>query len=126
MLFNVAFSQSLLSLLFTSSPTVDLRPYKVYTALLSQSSTNNPTATIFENTIGNIVWSREASGYYKGTLANSFPSNKTIVFVSAPYSKFADWNADDYSINAISVSVLNKLGAEADGWIMSIEIRVYN
>ena len=38
---------------------VDSRPYKVYTALLTQSGTNAPVATVLENTLGGeIVWSR--------------------------------------------------------------------
>ena len=31
--------------------------YKVYTALLSQSGSNAPSPTVFENTIGAVVWS---------------------------------------------------------------------
>ena len=30
----------------------DSRPYKVYTALLTQSSTDAPVATVLENTLG--------------------------------------------------------------------------
>jgi len=62
---------------------VDLIPeisYKVYTAILNQSGTNNPTVTILQNSLGgNIVWTRFATGSYKGTLSNTFTVNKTYV-----------------------------------------------
>jgi len=56
-----------------------VRPYKVYTALLSQSGTNAPVATVSENTIGNIVWSRQGQGIYHATLNNGFPEGKTVI-----------------------------------------------
>ena len=62
---------------------VDLIPdanYKVYTAILNQSGTNNPTVTVLQNSLGgNIVWTRFATGSYKGTLSNTFTVNKTYV-----------------------------------------------
>lgn len=54
--------------------------YKKYVALLSQSGFGNPTATILENTIGNIVWTRQAQGQYIGTLLGAFTNNKTACF----------------------------------------------
>ena len=53
------------------------RPYKVYTALLTQTGTNAPVATILENTVGNIVWSYDSTGEYLGTLTGVFISDKT-------------------------------------------------
>ena len=54
--------------------------YKVYTALLTQTSTNAPTAEVLENTLGaDIVWSRSQAGYYIGTLAGAFIAGKTLV-----------------------------------------------
>jgi hypothetical protein len=50
--------------------------YKVYTALLTQSGTNPPVATILENTIGNIVWSYSGVGQYSATLTGAFPVDK--------------------------------------------------
>lgn len=55
-----------------------IKPYKVYTALLTQTGTNAPVATVFENTIGNIVWTRYGIGNYKGTLNDAFIANKTV------------------------------------------------
>ena len=44
------------------------RPYKVYTALLSQTGTSAPTATVLENTLGaTVTWSRNNIGQYQAT-----------------------------------------------------------
>lgn len=43
----------------------DSRPYKVYTARLSQSGTNAPVATVLENTLGFIpIWQYSVAGSY--------------------------------------------------------------
>ncbi len=52
--------------------------YKVYTAILNQTGTEAPVATVLENTLGGeVVWSYLAVGQYVGTLAGAFPSGKT-------------------------------------------------
>jgi len=60
----------------------DLRGYKVYTALLTQTGTDAPVATVVENTIGDIVWTRNADGEYTGTLTNAFTIDKTLCFIT--------------------------------------------
>jgi len=53
---------------------------KVYAALLTQSGTDAPTATVLENTLGGtVVWTRDDTGLYTGTLAGAFPATKTGV-----------------------------------------------
>lgn len=55
---------------------------KVYKALLTQSGTNDPVATVLENTLGGeVVWTRESSGKY-ATNVGLFPQNRTLVFMS--------------------------------------------
>ena len=52
----------------------------MYTALLTQSGTNAPVATVLENTLGGIVvWTRSGVGEYIGTLAGAFPLNKCSI-----------------------------------------------
>ena len=65
--------------------------YKVYTALLTQSGTDAPTvATVFENTIGNITWTRPISdGIYVANLAGAFTANKTYINCWLNYSTCA-------------------------------------
>jgi len=59
-----------------------VRPYKVYTALLTQTGTNAPVATVLENTLGgDIIWSYSGTGSYLGTLAGAFTSQKTFFYV---------------------------------------------
>jgi hypothetical protein len=54
-----------LILLGGSSESVDSRPYKVYTALLSQTGTGAPIATILENTLeSDITYFRDSTGTY--------------------------------------------------------------
>jgi hypothetical protein len=61
----------------------DILPtYTKYIALISQSSTANPTVIELENTIGPIVWTRTAVGIYFGTLTGAFTASKTYVMLS--------------------------------------------
>jgi hypothetical protein len=54
--------------------------YLVYTALLTQENTDNPTATVLENTLGGtVVWTRTVAGSYVATLAGAFTENKTVI-----------------------------------------------
>lgn len=57
---------------------------KVYKALLSQSGTNAPVATVLVNTLsGTPVWSYDSVGTYRLTLAGEFVSGKTAVNINA-------------------------------------------
>ena len=56
-----------------------IAPVKVYKAYLTQTGTDDPVATVVYNTIGSIVWTRDSSGLYLGTLLNSFTVGKTFV-----------------------------------------------
>lgn len=47
---------------------------KVYRAVLTQSGTDAPTATVLENTLGGtVVWTRDNPGRYVATLVGAFP-----------------------------------------------------
>ena len=61
-----------------------VRPYKVYTAKMTQVGAAAPTAFIMPdgNTIGTIVWTRNSAGNYTGALANAFPGLKTWCMIS--------------------------------------------
>lgn len=51
---------------------------KRYVALLTQTSTDAPVATVLENTLGGtVVWTRTGVGQYIATLAGVFAANKT-------------------------------------------------
>lgn len=55
--------------------------YRVYTALLTQQGTNPPVATVLDNTIGDIQWSRVNAGRYDAVLVDAFPAGKTVTFL---------------------------------------------
>ena len=56
--------------------------YLEYVALLSQSGTNAPVATVLANTLGGtVVWERLYGGQYVGTLTGAFPISKTAILV---------------------------------------------
>ena len=59
--------------------------YKSYVAIMNQSGTSAPVATIVKNDIGNIVWTRNSSGIYYGTLSGAFTVNKTICIAPNGY-----------------------------------------
>lgn len=52
---------------------VDATAPKVYVALLTQTGTDAPVATVLQNTLGGtVVWSRNGTGEYYGTLLGAF------------------------------------------------------
>lgn len=56
---------------------------KMYVALLSQSGTNAPVATVLVNTLGGtVVWTRDDVGLYSATLSGVFTSGKTVCFAT--------------------------------------------
>ena len=110
--------------------TNNIIPYRVYTGLISQTGTNNPTVVVMENTIGNIVWTRNANGQYQGYLPGEFLAAKTFLLTSGDYAinptnqaRQFFRSSDDY------VSILTQInGIIADGLLDNtpIEIRIYN
>jgi hypothetical protein len=59
----------------------DIRGYKVYTALASQTGTSAPTAIVLENTLGaSGSFSYQAPGIFNYTNTGVFTSDKTIIF----------------------------------------------
>lgn len=105
-----------------------VRPYKVYTALLSQSGTSAPTATVLENTLGGTVtWTYTSTGSYVGTLTSAFTLNKTWTIATGSGSADTTITVSRSSDNTVNVSTL-LAGTPTNGIISpaSIEIRVYN
>ena len=107
--------------------------YKVYTALLTQSGTNAPVATVLQNTIGEITWTYDDVGLYSATCSGCFTENKTMAILSlwgddnvTPKLGYSEW----VSVNNIYLRLLN-MAQNPDnilGWsniLTSIEIRVY-
>jgi hypothetical protein len=108
--------------------------YKVYTALLTQTDDDDPVATVLENTLGGtVVWTRSVAGYYIGTLAGTFTTNKTAILLgnnrytlsNATLIK-ADIVCYSYNQNTVEVSTVNETALVDDILANTfIEIRVY-
>ena len=99
--------------------------YLVYTALLSQSGTDAPVATVLENTLGGtVVWGYASAGNYTATLANAFTANKTAVFLSGNGGVIG---SNIESASQITIYSYNDGGNPEDEYIQTapIEIRVY-
>ena len=99
--------------------------YSVYTALPSQSGTNAPVATVLQNTLGGtVMWGYSSVGNYTATLANAFPANKTVVFLSGNGGIMGS-NIDSES--QITIYSYNDGGDPENEYIQTapIEIRVY-
>lgn len=65
-------------------PNQTINPLKIktiYVALLTQTGTNDPTATVLQNTTGQtLTWTRDGAGYYIITSETTlFTENKTTV-----------------------------------------------
>jgi len=99
--------------------------YKVYTALLTQSGTSAPVATVLENTLGGtVVWSYTASGDYLATLSGAFTVGKTWMTI-VPYGDNGPQGI--YSLANISANTVRVMDVNGDNGLVytPIEIRVY-
>lgn len=100
--------------------------YLKYVALISQTGTSAPTATVLENTLGGtVVWTRNDVGDYTGTLASAFTLNKTWCFsANTSFSINPIGRNDSNSVSLINLALFPTTEI-ADDFEASIEIRVY-
>lgn len=112
---------------------IPLAPYKVYTALLSQTGTNAPVAIVLENTLGaTITWTRSMAGQYFGTTSSPLFSIDNIT-TSYGRNNINTLIRLDYFSNTViilgSATVANAQSSIFSDDLLnktSIEIRVYN
>jgi hypothetical protein len=91
---------------------------KVYTAILTQSGSADPTATVVLNTTGEtIVWRRVAAGLYRCEATGSpFKVNKTTVFVNYGGGGSTSYIASIQGVRtADNYVIVGTLGAGATG-----------
>ena len=108
--------------------------YTVYTALITQTGTTAPVATVLQNTTGGtIVWTRPSNpgvGRYVATISGaSYTANKTVVIVTSggnsdmilrpvvSSTTTVDWYNIDSSDNAVSDTI---------SATTTVEIRIYS
>jgi hypothetical protein len=107
--------------------TNNIRPYKVYSALLSQSGTNAPTAIILENEIGLITFNYATTGNYQ-IVSNFFVTDKTAVFLNnIDYANGAGFGTIYNGGTTIFLNSRSGSGTLTNGLLFKtfIEIRVY-
>lgn len=100
---------------------------KVFRALVSQSGTGAPTATVLENSLGGVPeWARDAEGEYRLTLPGAWVIEKTFIAV---YCSIADVAVlASRNTNNIITFVTLTSGVGTDNAILSgvnLEILVY-
>ncbi len=92
---SLQLSQTQLTNLATTGTTNGV---KVYRALLTQTGTDAPVATVLENTLGGtVVWTYNNDGTYIGTLAGAFPEGKV-----SQWSGICGNGADSSKVYAVS------------------------
>lgn len=99
--------------------------YSVYTALLTQTSTNAPVATVLENTLGiTPTWVRDMTGAYY-VQDNIFTTPKTVCVIGSPSARQHIYTMIVDSNQVYITTFYN--GTDTDGLLSntSIEIRVY-
>lgn len=102
---------------------------KIYTALLTATTGNAPTATVLgTNEIGSIVWTRVSDGNYTGTLSSAFTANKTWAMVQRGdmTGNFVNNWISSGTTSTVTLTVSDNVGNPVGDFTnMSIEIRVY-
>lgn len=107
----------------------NLTGYKMYDAIIEQTGTSNPTATVLRNTLGGtVVWTRSGVGVYAGTLAAAFPAGKVIVtygydYNGSAFQVFASRNGD----NALALlgTQPDTTPIDIDGGTVTLSVKVY-
>ena len=115
--------------------------YLVYTALLTQSGTDAPVATVLENTLGGTVsYTRDASGVYNCVATGLLTVGKTVIIAptflgttNAPYPDALNINYNSLTLNGFSFTTfidgINETASDLSGngnaTKFPIEIRVY-
>ena len=107
--------------------------YTLYSALITQTGTNAPTAVVLQNTItGTLTWTRTQVGVYVLTSnLTPFTANKVQVFINngGPTTTFGStvWTRETTSYIGIK-TFSQSTGLNADDLLSdgSIEIRIYS
>jgi len=108
--------------------------YNSYVALLTQTSTNAPVATILSNNLtATLTWARTAAGLYTLTAnAATFTANKTIIFINAGSSQSIVTNpiitGEKTSDTVLTVKTFDQSSFRTDNCITNgaFEVRIYS
>lgn len=103
---------------------------KIYAAILNQADTNNPVATVLQNTISpiNLTWTRLDVGKYRGQLTGLLPRDKLGLITGQNQGAFSnlslisDSDPNSVMLEQASTSVSINLDGLTNQFV---EIRVY-
>lgn len=112
-------------------------PYKSYQALVTQSSTGAPSATVYANELGaTMTWGRTSAGLYTLTAGSAvFTSGKTVIFMSMPLIGLVNYIVVPTStsvitlttiLNSVIATVLTATATDALLTGILFEVRVYS
>jgi hypothetical protein len=101
--------------------------YKKYIATISQAGIADPTVTVLENTIGDIVWTRIAVGRYHGTLSGAFPDQDRLYLYLSNSQQNNYVSIFRVSANIIEIITYDFTNTGQDNMLdyNTIEIRTY-
>ena len=99
---------------------------KVYKALLTQTGTAAPVATVLANTLsGTPVWSYDYVGGYILTLASAFPTGKTLMYISTKNTGSQSCViAEGDGLNTILVDTVDLSGTGVNGVLTATSITI--
>jgi hypothetical protein len=106
-------------------------PYKVYTALLTQSGTDAPVATVLENTLGgSVTWSYFEQGTYNATLPTAWTTEQIITINGAASeglqnSAFAGSIAIADGVVQVTTGIVGSSLIDDELFRTMLEIRIY-
>ena len=97
--------------------------YTSYVALVNQTGTAAPTATVLQNTTGGtIAWVRDSLGNYGGVITGgAFTAGKTLVFVN----QGGGTSTANIQWSSSATKVIISTGADNVLAKASIEVRIY-
>jgi hypothetical protein len=109
--------------------TNNIRPYKVYSAILNQSGTNAPTAIVLLDEIGITGFSYVGPGIYNITSSGGFTTDQTSI--DGNNVDYSNGDTIAYRIGGpgfCQISTRTFAGVQANNILFKnfIEIRVYN
>jgi len=120
-------SGDLVSNVDPTNPTVN-RGYKVYTALVTQTGTTAPVATVLQNTLGGTVtWTYGSPGFYSATSSSLFTLDKTALFLTTSNGN-AITIGKAASVSSVTVITQSSVAAAFANDLLNgatVEIRVY-
>jgi len=114
-----------------------INPYKSYQAIITQTGTSVPLATVGLNELGTtMTWARTTAGIYTLTAGSAvFTANKTVILLSNPITGLVTYIVVPTSTSVITVStfllsviatVLTAVATDALMTNLLVEVRVYN